>query len=199
MMQFPEEILEAILSHLRPTLREAYGPDSDDEDGVLYRTLASICRVGRAWLRIATPLLYHTIKLPGPRRTRPRGSEGDGNQCRMMLLLLRTCLRRRDPALLVRDLKVDTGPFESADAVRRTRRRKTNPTLPHGSYETFLQDMPSSPDLRLTLLFGLEKDFQDCGLAILLVLCRNLATIEYASRPPLRIPVTRRTLPAFIG
>lgn len=176
MLQFPEELLEAICSCFQPSLQEPYWNSGHDENKALASTLAAICRVNKACSRIATPLLYHTVDLFYRRSNMNAGSARPSAHEATLVPLLRTCLIRRDLALQIKRLRVDAC---GGQITRKGRKSRAERILPSEHYEPVLQDLSISTDLRLTLLSGLERDLEDASLSILFCLCQSLESLEY--------------------
>lgn len=191
MQQLPDELLEQILLHLRPSHSHPYWKHRHDENKVLASTLAAVCQASKTCSRIATPMLYRTVDL-FYRREDVNVGRGKGNSQEVGLIpLLRTCLCRRDLAMLIKELRFRA---RGDEIVRKDRKSRKERILPSEYYEQVLQSLSISVDLRLTLLRDLDYDLDDAALAILFCLLQNLESLQYTSGRSHQLMLAKRTL-----
>ncbi|EME41893.1 hypothetical protein DOTSEDRAFT_37198 [Dothistroma septosporum NZE10] len=200
----PEELLHSIFSHLQPKLAEPYEGPCSKANRLLCSTLVNVCRVNKTCYRLASPLLYETIEIYGPknyRRSRPALSGYPSN----LLPLVRTLCGNAVLAKQVKQIKIEQFEHTPPDASQqlldqfhdffrkpksdrsKVRPRKSNTRdgpakvddETRAIIERAIEPFGLSPDLRDDLQDGLYHGLEDAMLAVVLPLCTQIVHLEF--------------------
>lgn len=211
MARLPEEMLELIFTFLRPVIK---GPEWGcyDRNVPLYKTLASICIASKACRRIATPILYHSVELPGPAPLEIHNNtpvELIAERSRWNAkLLYRSVLRDLTLATCIHELKIESCGAENITRAAYLAKHKHFNRLNEEDLErvkqaykgrhleyAFKQPLRERVDVGAHPLEGsLHGEWDDAEVALLIVLCQNLEYLEITFCSMMRISLPWRAI-----
>lgn len=168
--RFPEELLLLIFTYLQPTLKVKSWKPCSEKVTALCQSLARVCRVNKICRRIATPLLYRDVELPGAADI----PDWKRYKCNVKLFF-RTILEDPSLAQLVRRLKVEYhGSSETSNQICDDRRID----VLRPAVCALLRTLPLSDESQNRITMRALVHYDDAMLAILIPLCSNLDYLD---------------------